>query len=82
MNTEISQALYTNTVQQLIMTYVSTLSADELASRLNASAMDLISEIKAILDDDTLEDPECFHRIDAMVDAFGAKGLYTPRHDW
>ena len=40
------------------------------------------SEIKAILDDDTLEDPECFHRIDAMVGAFGAKGLYTPRHDW
>lgn len=82
MNTEIFRALYENTVQQLVTTYVSTLSAEELASSLNAGAIDLISQIKAILDDDTLEDPECFRRIDAMVDAFGARGLYTPRHDW
>lgn len=81
MNTEIPKALYDKTLEQLVMTYVSTLSAEELAPRLNAEAMNLLSEIKAILDDDTLEDPECFRRIDAIVNAFWAKGIYTPRHD-
>lgn len=81
-NMEIFRALYENTVEGLVTTYVSTLSAEELASRLNAGAIDLISQIKAILDDGTLEDPECFRRIDAMADAFGARGIYTPRHDW
>ena len=82
MDTEIPKALYDKTLEQLIMTYVSTLSVEELAPRLNAEAMDLISEIKAILDDDTVEDPECFLRIDEIVSAFWAKGIYTPRHDW
>lgn len=82
MDTEIPKALYDKTLEQLIMTYVSTLSVEELAPRLNTEAMDLLSEIKAILDDDTVEDPECFLRIDEIVSAFWAKGIYTPRHDW
>ena len=81
-DTEIPKALYDKTLEQLIMTYVSTLSVEELAPRLNTEAMDLLSEIKAILDDDTVEDPECFLRIDEIVSAFWAKGIYTPRHDW
>ncbi len=82
MNAEIPKALYNKTLEQLVMTYVSTLSIEELAPRLNAEAMNLLSEIKAILDDDAVEDPECFHRIDEIVSAFWAKGIYTSRHDW
>lgn len=82
MENEIPQALYEKTVEELVMNYVSALSVEELAPRLNAEAMDLLSEIKAILDDDTAEDPACFRRIDAIVSAFWAKGIYTPRHDW
>lgn len=82
MNSEIPKALYDKTLEQLVMTYVSTLSIEELAPRLNAEAMNLLSEIKAILDDDAVEDPECFRRIDEIVSAFWAKGIYTPRHDW
>lgn len=82
MDTEIPKALYEKTVEQMVLTYVSGLSVDELVPRLNAEAMDLLSQIKAILDDDTVEDPECFRRIDAIVRAFWAKGVYTPRHDW
>lgn len=81
MDTEIPKALCEKTVEQMVMTYVSGLSADELAPRLNAEAMDLLSQIKAILDDEALEDPECFRRVDAIVSAFWAKGIYTPRHD-
>lgn len=82
MDTEIPKALYDKTLEQLIMTYVSTLSVEELAPRLNTEAMDLLSEIKAILDDDAVEDPTCFRRIDEIVKAFWAKGIYTPKHDW
>lgn len=82
MNSEIPKALYDKTLERLVMTYVSTLSAEEVASKLNTEAMDLLSDVLAILDDDTLEDPECFRRIDEIVSAFWAKGIYTPRHDW
>ena len=82
MDTEIPKALYENTLEQLVTTYVNTLSVDELVPRLNAEAMNLLSEIKAILDDDAVEDAACLHRIDAIVNAFWSKGIYTPRHDW
>lgn len=82
MNSEIPKALYDKTLEQLVMTYVSNLSAEEVVSKLNAEAMDLLADVLAILDDDTLEDPECFRRIDEIVSAFWAKGIYTPRHDW
>ena len=82
MDSEVLHALHGKTVEQLVMTYVTTLNAGELAPRLNAEAMDVISEIKAILDDDTTEDPACFQQIDRIVSAFWAKGIYTPRHDW
>lgn len=82
MDNDISKTLCANTIEQMVITYIATLNMDELASKLNSEAMDLISEIKAILDDDTAGDPECFRRIDAIVSAFWAKGIYTPRHDW
>ena len=82
MDTEIPRTLYENVVEQQIMTYVKTLQADDLRSMMESEALDLLSQIKAILDDDTAEDPECFYRIDAIVSAFGAKGIYTTRHDW
>ena len=82
MDTEIPRTLYENVVEQQIMTYVKTLQADDLRSMMESEALDPLSQIKAILDDDTAEDPECFYRIDAIVSAFGAKGIYTTRHDW
>ncbi len=42
--------------------------------------MELIEQIRDILNDDTLTDPECFYRIEALVDAFADVGLYTTRH--
>jgi len=81
MNLEIPQALYENVVEQMIISYVKTLRIEDLLPKLNIEALNLLSEIKAILDDDALEDSECFQRINAIVTAFWAKGIYTPRHD-
>lgn len=45
-------------------------------------AVELLEEIRRVLNDDSLEDPECFYRIDAIVTALGDHGIYTHRHDW
>lgn len=82
MNSEIPQALYEKAVGQQVLEYAKTLRAEELLASVESDALELLSQIEAILDDDTMEDPECFRRIDEIVSAFWAKGIYTPRHDW
>lgn len=52
----------------------------DLARRVDSDAVALIKEIKAILDDTTLDDPECFFRIDSIVMAFYNHNLNTNRH--
>ena len=47
-----------------------------------ALALETSMDYLAGLTDDAVEDPACLHRIDAIVNAFWSKGIYTPRHDW
>ncbi len=39
-------------------------------------------KIKSIVDDDRLDDPECFMRIEEVVCALEELGCYTTRHDF
>lgn len=42
-----------------------------------------LKEIRNILDDDTLEDPECFRRIERIVEVYEALGADAgSRHDF
>ena len=82
MNTEIPQALYGNAVEHLVITYVKTLKAEDLLSLMESEAVQLLTQIKAILDDNTLDDAQCFRRMEKIVDTLGEKGIYTSRHDW
>lgn len=52
----------------------------DLAQQVDSDAVALIKEIKDILDDLTLDDPECFLRIDRIVRAFHHYNLSTDRH--
>lgn len=52
----------------------------DLAQKVDSDAVALIKEIKAILDDPTLEDSDCFLEIDAIVRAFHTYNLSTDRH--
>jgi len=45
-------------------------------------ALEAIAQIKTILDDKTLNDPECVQRIEAVVELFHEAGISTTRHDW
>ena len=46
----------------------------------NTDSVLLLREIFAILEDNTLDDPECFYRIDLIVRAFQRAGIGTRRH--
>ena len=45
-------------------------------------ALRVLEQLKRILDDPTLDDPDCFLRIEHIVQAFYAHGISTTRHDW
>lgn len=51
-----------------------------LAKQVDSDAVALIKEIKVILDDLTLDDSDCFLKIDAIVRAFQTYDLSTDRH--
>ncbi|MCI9512532.1 MAG: hypothetical protein HFG13_09150 [Oscillibacter sp.] len=44
--------------------------------------MQVSAEIQTILNDETPDDPACFRRIDAIVEAFHRNGLSAARHDF
>ncbi len=44
-------------------------------------AMKALEDIRRVLDDDTLDDPACFHRIQAILNALEKYDIYSTRHD-
>ena len=82
MEPKLAKALYENALGELAAKYLEFLRPADLVPLAESNALKLIAEIKAVLDDDSLEDPTCFQRIDALVDAFYARNVHTPRHDW
>lgn len=53
-----------------------------LHQEVNDDALCVLEKIRCILDDDTLDDPDCFERIERIVKTFYANGIGTSRHDW
>lgn len=82
MEQDLSRAMYEKAIGKVVVDYLQSLVTGELPSLAESSALQLIANIKAILDDDSLEDPQCFYRIDALVDAFHAANVITSRHDF
>lgn len=82
MNDQIRRYMYAQALGERALSYLETLRPGELDRRVETEAMALIAKIKAVLDDETLDDPTCFFRIEAIVEAFQAAGLPISRHDW
>lgn len=55
---------------------------DGLAQEVETAAVRALEEIRAVLDDESLDDPACFRRVDAIVEVFHRNGLNTGRHDF
>ena len=79
---ELSKNLYAQALGGQVINYVETLRPDEILQTIESEALALLSEIKDVLDNDAIDDLACFQRIDAIVNAFYARGIQTARHDW
>lgn len=55
---------------------------EALARKTDAEALQVVSEIRAILNDEDLDDLTCFRRIDAIVETLHLHGISTTRHDF
>ena len=72
--------LYSRTIGKAVMQWVRGHDPESFTKGADSEAVSLIRRIKAILDDDTLRDADCFLRIDAIVSEFCAVGIPTGRH--
>ena len=82
MDSDILKNMYAQAIGQEAVKYISPLRPGDVAPLINREALSLLTEIRAVLDDASLDDPQCFRRIEALVDAFHAHGIPTDRHDW
>lgn len=82
MNEQILKDVYAKAIGDLTLRYLESLHHKDIIPATESNALDIIAQIKAVLDDETLNDPECFRKIDAIVDIFHANGLDAARHDW
>lgn len=55
---------------------------EALARKTDSEAFQALSEIHTILNDEDLDDPTCFRRIDAIVETLHRRGISTTRHDF
>ncbi len=53
-----------------------------LELKTESKALQVLEEIRCVLNDTSLDDPECFHRIEAIVNTMETNGIHTTRHDW
>lgn len=83
MDPSIFEGLYAQAIGREALKYLSRADVREAAvQEARSAALQVLTEIKTILDDDALDDPACFRRIDAIVDAFHKSGISTIRHDF
>lgn len=71
---------YAKAIGDLALEYLESCTPFPTHMALLENALDLIAEIKEILNDTSLDDPACFARVDALVDAFYRAGLPVDRH--
>lgn len=80
--TEFIKCLFEHSVGVEVMQYIEALPSETIVNRMDVEMVRLFSDIVKILDDDSLDDPTCFYRIDAIVRVFQEKGFGISRHDW
>ncbi len=53
-----------------------------IAAETESRALRALEGIRRILNDDALEDPECFQRMESILTALEEAGISTTRHDF
>lgn len=73
-----AQAIGLEVLEHLEQTW----TPERLTQAAESRALKALEDIRRVLDDGKLEDPECFRRIEAIVNAMEENGLHTIRHDF
>lgn len=82
MTISIQDELYARAIGWKVLDYLRKEHPGEVAAEIEGDALHILTQIQKILDDETLDDPECFEKIELIVKTFYANGLSTNRHDW
>lgn len=82
MSEQILKAVYVRGIGELTLKFWESVKREELVPVMESKALDIIAEIKAVLDNEALNDKECFQRIEDIITIFQANGIDTTRHDW
>ena len=83
MNDALSKELLARAVGEYVVDHLDALVQEALADLAERQAVAVLRQVKAVLDDESLDDAGCALRIDAIVQAFYDAGLSTSRHwEW
>ncbi len=82
MEFSVQDELYARAIGWKVLDYLRREHPGEVAQEVEGDALCILEKIQTILNDDTLDDPECFERIELIVKTFYANGLSTNCHDW
>jgi len=78
----IKDELYARAIGWEVLNYLRKEHPEAVANEIEGDALRILEKIQTILNDETLSDPDCFGRIEAIVKTFYANGISTNRHDW
>lgn len=73
----VPEALYAKAIGKQMLDFLKNCEPQKFAEQASGEAALILEKIRVILDD-----PECFRKIEAIVDTFHDVGISTPRHDW
>ncbi len=82
MEFSIHDELYARAIGWQVLEYLRREHPGEAAKEIEGDALRVLEKIRTILNDHTLDDPDCFQRIDLIVQTFYANGIRTDRHDF
>ena len=83
MNDTLSKELLARAIGEYVVDHLDALVQEALADLAERQAVAVLRQVKAVLDDESLDDAGCALRIDAIVQAFYDAGLSTSRHwEW
>ncbi len=74
---DISDGLWAQAVGEQMLKIA---KAQDWKQDVDSRAVRLLAEIQALLDDDRLDDPTCFRRMEDVLEKWNQAGLRTTRH--
>lgn len=82
MEFSIQDELYARAIGWEVLNYLRREHPGEVAQKIEGDVLCVLEKIQMILNDDDLDDSDCFEWIELIVKTFYANGLSTNRHDW